>query len=150
MQNGRSKKIEMSLKKAYLFNKLGILDSGYGSLTVLDALLKEDIASQYVIYADNKNAPWGDKEESVLWPLVKKAVQFLKNQEIDALVLGCNTTDSLFAKRIAELVSVPVFGLISYGAIKAALLSQNKHIVPLATQQRTSISLGLKSTHLVI
>lgn len=118
-----------------MFNKLGILDSGYGSLTVLDALLKEDIASQYVIYADNKNAPWGDKDESVLWPLVEKAVLFLKNQEVDALVLGCNTTDSLFAKRIEDLVSVPVFGLISYGAIKATLLSQNKHIVLLATQQ---------------
>ena len=125
----------MNLSIPYLYQKVGILDSGFGSLSVLDAFLKHKIARQYVLYADNKHAPWGNKSKEQLWPLIKQALDYLNDQEIDALVLGCNTTDSLFFKEVAACMSIPVYGLLECASKQAAKATRLSRVMVLATQQ---------------
>lgn len=94
------------------FEKIGVLDSGLGAMSVVNELSRAKIAKEIIVYADSKRAPWGSRSSEELWGFVDAGVNFLVSKKIDALVLGCNTTDALFKDRLVEKYDMPVLGLI--------------------------------------
>lgn len=95
---------------------LGIFDSGLGGLTVLRhvraALPLEDI----VYLADQANVPYGDKTIEVLERLTRDNVAMLESVGVDAIVMGCNTTCAVAAKRGWPAARVPILDFISAAA----------------------------------
>lgn len=56
---------------------IGVLDSGIGGLNVLRELVRILPNERYIYYADEKNAPYGEKPEELVKSLVNKAVDFM-------------------------------------------------------------------------
>ena len=70
---------------------IGLLDSGFGGLSVMSAI-REEFPNEDLIYAaDCACAPWGDREESFILERVNLIVNYLLERGIKALVLACNT-----------------------------------------------------------
>ncbi len=90
---------------------IGVLDSGFGGISVLNELIQNDTAQQYLYYADLFNSPYGDKPVDEVYAVSKEATQFLFSKGVDAVVLACNTATSAAADRLRQEYSLPIFGM---------------------------------------
>ena len=112
--------------------KIGVMDSGIGGTTVLreirELLPKED----YIYYADSKNNPYGEKNDDLLYGIVKKGVEYLKSRNCKIVVLACNTATAKCIKRLREEYSNIVF-VGTEPAIKIACDNNYKNVLVLAT-----------------
>jgi len=111
---------------------LGIFDSGLGGLTVLRhvraALPTEDI----VYLADQANVPYGDKTPDVLTRLTRENIAMLESADVDAIVMGCNTTCAVAAKRGWPPARVRILDFI-IAAADAVVATGGRRIGVLAT-----------------
>ncbi len=80
---------------------IGVFDSGLGGLTVVGAMLKHLKGANIYYVADTANAPYGEKTKDQIIDFSIAITKYLiKNHNIDALVVACNTATSA---AIAEL-----------------------------------------------
>lgn len=91
--------------------KVGFFDSGIGGITVLNTAIKMIPEADYIYYADTENVPYGTKSKKEVKSYVFKAVEFLIDCEIDALVIACNTATSIAVKALRSKYSVPIIGM---------------------------------------
>jgi len=76
--------------------KLGFYDSGIGGLSVLNSFLKTFKASySYFYFADNANAPYGDKNPEQIIACVQKIFDEMHANEVDLVISACNTSSAL-------------------------------------------------------
>ena len=84
--------------------KVGVFDSGLGGLTVLNAIIKNLKGADIFYIADTLYAPYGDKNKDEIFSRSEKIANYLlKNHEIDALVIACNTATSVAIKHLREV-----------------------------------------------
>jgi len=93
--------------------KIAIFDSGAGGLTVLKTFLNLGCATDFIYFADYDHLPYGEKPAAEVSQYVLDSVDFLAKQQIDALIIACNTATSL---AIGELrnqkrFNFPIFGM---------------------------------------
>ena len=75
--------------------KVGVFDSGLGGLTVVDSILKLLNGVELFYIADTKFAPYGEKsKEQILKHSISITDYLIKNHNIDALVVACNSATS--------------------------------------------------------
>src|SRR5690606_35788397 len=86
-------------------------DSGAGGLTVLHEALNKVKGHHFIYYGDTLNAPYGTKSKELILELVLKAVDFLAQKNIDALVLACNTATSVAIKELRKRYNFPIIGM---------------------------------------
>ncbi|TGL99125.1 glutamate racemase [Leptospira barantonii] len=112
--------------------KIGLMDSGMGGLSVLKELLKYDSEMEIVYYGDLKNSPYGEKQASVVLELVRNVCNYLQAENVDAILLACNTATSAAAETLRKEFKIPIFGMEP--AIKPAILQNpGKKVALLAT-----------------
>ena len=114
--------------------RIGIFDSGVGGLTVLRAIAALLPGADYFYFGDTARLPYGTKSQETVARYAIQAAQFLVEQEIDMLVIGCNTASALALYDIKGAVSVPVIGVIEPGADTAAAISTSREAVVFATE----------------
>jgi glutamate racemase len=110
-----------------------IFDSGVGGFSIFQHIRQAvpGLSSCYLM--DNQLFPYGIQADSVL---IERIVTLCQRacaiEEIDIIVIACNTASTLALPALREVFDIPVIGVVP--AIKtAAELSQNKHIALLAT-----------------
>ncbi|MCS5422565.1 MULTISPECIES: glutamate racemase [Psychrilyobacter] len=108
--------------------KIGIFDSGVGGLTVLKEIQKIVPLSHIIYYGDNGNAPYGDKTEAEIKELCLKIGEFLYENEVDVIVIACNTATAASIKTMKNKFPIPVIGVIEPGIRAALEVTQNKNI----------------------
>ena len=74
---------------------IAVFDSGVGGLTVLKHLKEMMPKENYIFLADTLNMPYGDKDKEEIQELCLHNYEFLKEFNIKAVVIACNTADSL-------------------------------------------------------
>ncbi|MDY3115123.1 MAG: glutamate racemase [Sutterella sp.] len=90
---------------------IGILDSGFGGLSVMKAI-RDILPKETLIYAaDCECAPWGDRDNDYINERIDVLVSFLQAHHIKALVLACNTATAVGAQRLRDTLSIPVIGI---------------------------------------
>lgn len=100
--------------------KIGIFDSGIGGITVLKEALKQLPQIEYVYYSDNLHVPYGTKSKEEVLGYVNQVVEVLIEQQVDAIVIACNTATSIAAKSLREKYkNIPIIGMEP--AVKLAL-----------------------------
>ena len=57
--------------------KIGIFDSGYGGLTILDKIRRELPEYDYIYLGDNARAPYGSHSFEVIYQYTLQAVRYL-------------------------------------------------------------------------
>ena len=82
--------------------KIGIFDSGYGGLTILDAIRRELPEYDYLYLGDNARAPYGTHSFDVIYRYTLQAVQYLINKNCALIILACNTASAKALRTIQQ------------------------------------------------
>jgi len=116
-------------------NPIGILDSGVGGLTVLQAVITELPHESVVYIGDSLNIPYGAKSADEIYNLAKELIEFLLSKKVKLIVIACNTITVCCLDRLrSEYPDVPIVGAVP--VVKtAAAVSENKRIGILSTTQ---------------
>lgn len=113
--------------------KIAFFDSGIGGLSVLHHAMKILPGEEFIFYADEDNVPYGTKTREQILNLVDGAFNFLVGQNVDAIVVACNTATSAAVRVMREKYSLPIVGMEP--ALKLALdLFPNKKVLVAATE----------------
>ena len=113
--------------------RIGVFDSGVGGLTVLKALA-ERLRAHYLYFGDTARLPYGTKSAETVARYAIGAARFLELQNIDLLVIACNTASALALPKIKDAASVPVVGVVEPGAAMASEVSRNRRAIVIATE----------------
>ena len=117
---------------------IGVFDSGFGGLTVLNALLDMIPGAAYLYFGDTARLPYGSKSAETVAKYALEAAHFLERQGADMLVIACNTATALALPQITNSAQVPVIGVIEPGAEAAAAASKNEKVVVIGTEATIS------------
>lgn len=82
--------------------KIGVFDSGYGGLTILDAIRKKLPQYDYLYLGDNARAPYGTHSFDVIYRYTLQAVQYLLDQDCALVILACNTASAKALRTIQQ------------------------------------------------
>jgi glutamate racemase len=117
--------------------RIGVFDSGVGGLTVLKAIA-EQLPAHYLYFGDTARLPYGTKSAETVARYAISATRFLEAQNIDLLVIACNTATALALPQIKQAAHVPVIGVVEPGAAMAAEVSKNRAAIVIATEATVS------------
>lgn len=119
---------------------IGVFDSGYGGLTILNGIRKEMPQYDYIYLGDNARAPYGTRSFKVVYEFTVQSVEKLFKLGCPLVILGCNTA-SAKALRSVQRYYLPryapdrrVLGVIIPTAEVVGAMSRTHHIGVLATQ----------------
>jgi glutamate racemase len=82
---------------------IGVFDSGYGGLTILEEFRKKLPGYDYLYLGDNARAPYGNRSFDVVYEFSRQAVRYLFNQGCNLVVLACNTASAKALRSIQQL-----------------------------------------------
>ena len=82
--------------------KIGVFDSGYGGLTILDAIRKKLPQYDYLYLGDNARAPYGTHSFDVIYRYTLQAVKYLIEQDCALIILACNTASAKALRTIQQ------------------------------------------------
>jgi glutamate racemase len=117
---------------------IGVFDSGFGGLTVLNELVGRIPAADYLYFGDTARLPYGSKSVETVARYAVGAAHFLEEHGAELLVIACNTATALALEQIIAAAHVPVIGVVEPGAKRAAESSQAKKVIVLATEATVS------------
>lgn len=112
---------------------IGIIDSGFGGLSVWREIISSLPQESIVYLADSKNCPYGEKTSEEIYQLAYRMVDFLLSKQVKLIVIACNTVTVTSLEKLRFAFSqVPILGIVP--VIKtAAEISKKKKIGILAT-----------------
>lgn len=113
--------------------KIGIFDSGVGGISVLSELLKVLPDEEYIYYCDQKNLPYGEKTPGEIRNLTKTSFNFIEKQNVDMVVIACNTATANAERYLKAIFGFPIFGIIDPGISEIVKTTKNKKILVIAT-----------------
>jgi glutamate racemase len=135
---------------------IGIFDSGYGGLTVLERIRQLLPEYDYLYLGDNARAPYGSRSFDVVYRFTRQAVEQLFALGCPLVVLGCNTA-SAKALRTIQQCDLPlldptrrVLGIIRPTAEVVGQLTRTRHVGILATEgtiRSESYTLEIQKLH---
>jgi len=93
---------------------IGVFDSGVGGLSVLREIRRELPAEDLIYVADSGYAPYGDRPEDYVRGRALAIMEFLRAQDVKAVVVACNTATGIAvdALRAALGAQAPVAWLV--------------------------------------
>lgn len=86
---------------------IGIFDSGYGGLTILEQIREHLPEYDYLYLGDNARSPYGSRSFEVVYEFTLQAVKWLFRQGCRLVILACNTA-SAKALRTIQQKDLPV------------------------------------------
>jgi len=116
-------------------NKCGIFDSGIGGISVAKEILKANLFDEIIYYGDTARVPYGNKNESTIIRYSLEALEFLKNFDIDFLVVACNTASSVAIEELKKEASFPILGVIEAGIEAIKDEDKNSNILLVGTKR---------------
>ena len=129
------------ISKETLFptHPIGVFDSGYGGLTILDKIRQQMPEYDYIYLGDNARTPYGTRSFEIVYEFTLQAVEKLFELGCPLVILACNTA-SAKALRTIQQVNLPtldpsrrVLGVIRPTAECIGHLTQSRHVGILAT-----------------
>lgn len=119
---------------------IGVFDSGYGGLTILNGIRKLMPQYDFMYLGDNARAPYGARSFDVVYEFTRQAVDRLFELGCHLVILGCNTA-SAKALRTIQQNDLPrldpnrrVLGIIRPTAEVIGSISRNRHVGIFATE----------------
>lgn len=116
---------------------IGIFDSGYGGLTILNHIRHHLPQYDYLYLGDNARAPYGTRSFDVIYEYTLQAVNYLHQQGCNLIILACNTASAKALRTIQQRNINPdelrVLGVIRPTVEVVPQRTRTKHIGVLAT-----------------
>lgn len=118
---------------------IGIFDSGYGGLTILEKIRKQMPEYDYIYLGDNARTPYGTRSFDIVYKYTLECVTKLFEMGCQLVVLACNTA-SAKALRSIQQRNLPkldpnrrVLGVIRPTIEAVGALTKTRHVGLLAT-----------------
>ncbi len=128
------------MESKHAMGAIGIFDSGYGGLTVLEGIRKELPNYDYIYLGDNARAPYGVRSFELVYRFTLQAVEHLFELGCPLVILGCNTASAKALRTIQQndlpMMSDPtrrVLGVIRPTVERLGEISHTGHIGVLGT-----------------
>lgn len=103
---------------------IAFFDSGIGGITVLSEAVKQLPQENFLYFADTLHVPYGTKSKDQVMEYVLAAAARIIREEVQALVIACNTATSIAAAELRKIYSIPIIGMEP--AVKPAV-EMNRH-----------------------
>ena len=120
--------------------KIGIFDSGYGGLTILNKIRQRLPQYDYIYLGDNARTPYGTRSFDVVYAYTLQCVEKLFECDCRIVILACNTA-SAKALRTIQQKDLPlidpnrrVLGIIRPTAEVVGTLTKTRHVGIFATE----------------
>ncbi len=133
-----SKKMEFRKKSN---SPIGIFDSGFGGLSVMNAIKKALPFENIIYFGDTARIPYGTKSQETVLRYAIENTSFLISQNIKVLVVACHTASCLALDKLQELFSIPIIGVTHPAVEHITRLPAPKNIAVLGT--RSTIASGI-------
>lgn len=118
---------------------IGVFDSGYGGLTILNQIMQAMPEYDYIYLGDNARTPYGTRSFEIVYEFTLQAVNKLFEMGCHLVILACNTA-SAKALRSIQINDLPnidpnrrVLGVIRPTAESIGGLTHSRHVGVLAT-----------------
>ena len=105
---------------------IGVFDSGVGGLTVAREIMRNLPSEKIVYFGDTARVPYGSKSRDTVIRYSRQIIHFLKEQQVKAIVIACNTASAFALDAVQHEQDIPVLGVIGAGAKVAAEETVNK------------------------
>ncbi len=92
--------------------RIGLFDSGIGGFTVLKKVIELFPNNSFIYLADTERLPYGIKTTNEIKKFAEEITSWFNCQDIDSLLVACNTTNAIALNVIKNKLNVPVFDLI--------------------------------------
>ncbi len=119
---------------------IGVFDSGYGGLTILERIRELLPEYDYVYLGDNARTPYGTRSFEIVYEFTLQAVVRLFEMGCHLVILACNTASAKALRSIQQIdlpridASRRVLGVIRPTVECLGQLTQTRHVGVLATQ----------------
>lgn len=110
---------------------IGIFDSGLGGLTVLKELTTAFPQESFVYLGDIARLPYGNKSPETIRRYGNQILEWLKDQNVKALIIACNSASSVFLGE-KDYKGIPLLNVIEPGA-RAALEQEKEKVAIIGT-----------------
>ena len=87
---------------SYAAGPIGVFDSGYGGLTILDKIRRRLPQYEYLYLGDNARAPYGVRSFDVVYDFTLQAVKYLFSRGCQLVILACNTASAKALRSIQQ------------------------------------------------
>jgi len=114
--------------------RCGVFDSGIGGLTVTAHLLNAGFFEEIIYYGDTARVPYGNRNESTIIRYGLEGLEFLKNFNIDFLVVACNSVSAVALSELQREAPFPVVGVIEAGVRGVLTLSKDSPLLLIGTR----------------
>lgn len=119
---------------------IGVFDSGYGGLTILQEIRRHLPSYDFIYLGDNARAPYGSRSFEVVYKFTWQAVSKLFEMRCPLVILACNTASAKALRSIQQL-NLPqeypqnrVLGIIRPTVEALSTLTRTRHIGLLGTE----------------
>lgn len=119
---------------------IGIFDSGYGGLTILQDIQKKLPEYDYLYLGDNARAPYGTRSFDVVYEFTLEAIKELFDRGCELIIIACNTASAKALRTIQQndlseqYPGKRVLGVIRPSSEIIGQFTLKNHIGILATQ----------------
>lgn len=146
----------MDFPVPHLSGPIGLFDSGFGGLTILEGVRTLMPQYDYIYLGDNARAPYGTRSFDVVYEFTLEAVKKLFSYGCPLVILACNTASAKALRTIQQQylpINAPdrrVLGVIRPTAEMVGHITRNGHIGVLATEgtvKSESYNLEIKKLH---
>lgn len=127
------------MNQAASVGPIGIFDSGYGGLTILEKIRELMPQYDYLYLGDSARCPYGTRSFEVVYEFTLQAVNKLFQMGCPLIILACNTA-SAKALRSIQQINLPVIapdrrvlGVIRPTAEAIGKITRKRHVGILAT-----------------
>ena len=120
-------------KRAPDNRSIGVFDSGMGGLTAvrrLHALMpKENI----IYFGDTSRVTYGTRGRDTIVKYARQDVAFLRQFDLKAIVIACNTVSSVALDLLAEENNIPIIGTVEPACRRAMTMTKNGRVGVIGT-----------------
>ncbi|PIS04347.1 glutamate racemase, partial [Candidatus Peregrinibacteria bacterium CG10_big_fil_rev_8_21_14_0_10_44_7] len=121
---------------------IGVIDSGFGGLSVLKGLLSDMPEYDYVYLGDSARAPYGSHSRETITRFSEEIVEFLFDRDVKLIIVACNTISGLALRHLQNKYIVDaglkdkknILGVIFPFSEEAATKTKNKRVGVVGTK----------------
>ena len=113
---------------------IGVFDSGVGGLTVVREIMRQIPDERIVYFGDTARVPYGSKSKDTIIRYSRQIIRFLRQQDVKAIVVACNTASAQALDEIEKEIEIPIIGVVKPGAKVAAEVTRNGKIGVIGTE----------------
>lgn len=112
---------------------IGVFDSGLGGLTAVQQLQLQLPGEDIIYFGDTGRVPYGGRSHETILKYTRQDINFLLQFDIKAIVIACNTADTVAGARVQREYDLPIRGALRPTAEAAAATTKNNRIGVIGT-----------------